>query len=250
MWQSTGEMTVQWCWQENYPRLVCQTVCLYALCCRRTRGLSGTINLPTAWVSLCQQGCKSRCFTEVGVTAAWHQPPAHPRRTASSGHFCCKFCSSHTGALHFWDVTFRTFPALKLCPGRQATQPSRELPATQASDTDYEDWKRQRSKRCLLSGEAIPTPPSQHLAGDTACIASCTAPSLSTQEQSLTTSIAAVFPLNAVAVYAETLIPAQAQLHYSCSPKSLFWKQMCIIHSPPTLLPNLRHPTSRSWNTK
>lgn len=52
----------------------------------------------------------------MGVTAAWHLPSAHPRRTASSGHFCCKSCLSYTGALHFGDITFRTFPALEFLP--------------------------------------------------------------------------------------------------------------------------------------
>lgn len=61
-WQSPGKITAQCCWKESYQKLICLTVCLYALCWRRTRVLSCTFNLPVVRISFCQQGSKHyRC---------------------------------------------------------------------------------------------------------------------------------------------------------------------------------------------
>lgn len=104
-------------------RLICLTVCLYALHWGRTRVLSCILNLLLLWVNLCQWGCKCCRFRKTGDCCYLAPAPCTPQSTKASqtlllppamlllhrglGHSIQNICTIHQS----------------VCPRRQTGQP-------------------------------------------------------------------------------------------------------------------------------
>lgn len=66
-WQSPGEMTVQWCWKENYQREISVSDSI-SLCSalKKNKGPFSILNLLLVSINLCQEGCKCCRFRKMG----------------------------------------------------------------------------------------------------------------------------------------------------------------------------------------